>query len=429
MKLKERRAIKEISSKDKGVVLAGWLHELRDLGKVKFLLLRDVSGIVQCVLKDKKLFKKFSELTTESVIAVKGVVKKAAVKSPEVTRKEIEIEVKELEMINKAEPLPITVTEKGIRIALPKRLDYRVIDLRKPRTMAIFKIQSQIIYAFREFFSSKGFIEIQTPCIIATASEGGTALFPVRYFEKKAFLAQSPQLYKQLAAISLEKVFCTVPVFRAEKHNTTRHLNESRQMDIEVAFADDFDVMKLLEECVKFIVKKVKERCKDELNILKISLKVPKAKYLSYEEAIKLLNKHGVDLKYGEDLTPEAEKKLCSLFPNSIVFVHSWPLSLKPFYIWPKNEKVSAGFDALYNGIEISSGGQRIHKADLLIERLKAFGLDPKNFKYYVDAFRYGAPFHSGWSIGLERLTMALLKLDNIREACMFPRDRERLIP
>jgi len=185
----------------------------------------------------------------------------------------------------------------------------------------------------------------------------------------------------------------------------------------------------LLEECVKFIVKKVKERCKDELNILKISLKVPKAKYLSYEETIEILNKNGLKLRYGQDLTPEAEKKLCSLFPNTIVFIHSWPLSLKPFYIWPKNEKVSAGFDALYNGIEISSGGQRIHKADLLIERLKAFGLDPKNFKYYVDAFRYGAPFHSGWSIGLERLTMALLKLDNIREACMFPRDRERLIP
>ena len=431
MKLKERKAIKEISSKDKGVVLAGWLHELRDLGKVKFLLLRDVSGIVQCVLKDKKLFKKFSELTTESVIAVKGVVKKAAVKSPEVTRKEIEVEVKELEMINKAETLPITVTEKGIRIALPKRLDYRVIDLRKPRTMAIFKIQSQIIYAFREFFSSKGFIEIQTPCIIATASEGGTALFPVRYFEKKAFLAQSPQLYKQLAAISLEKVFCTVPVFRAEKHNTTRHLNESRQMDIEVAFADDFDVMKLLEECVKFIVKKVKERCKDELNILKISLKVPKAKYLSYEETIEILNKNGLKLRYGQDLTPEAEKKLCSLFPNTIVFVHSWPLSLKPFYIWPKNEKkgISAGFDALFNGIEISSGGQRVHKPDVLIKQLKEKGLNPSNFKSYVDAFRYGSPFHSGWSIGLERFTMALLKLENIREACIWPRDRERLTP
>ena len=413
------------------VMLKGWVHELRDLAGIKFILLRDVSGVVQCVVKDKKLFKKFSDLSLESVIVIKGKVNKAKVKSSEVTRQDIEIEVKDFEIINKAEALPILVVEKDKRIKtdLSKRLDYRSIDLRKSRVKAIFLIQSEIARAFREFFSKQGFIEIQTPCIIASASEGGTELFPVQYFEKRAFLAQSPQLYKQLAAISLEKVTCIVPVWRAEKHNTVRHLNESRQMDIEAAFMNDFDVMNLLEKCVQFIFSFVNKKCKKELETLNLKLKIPKAKYLSYDETIKLLRKNKSKTKYGEDLTPEDEKLLYRLFPDTIIFIHSWPLSLKPFYIWPKDKKISAGFDALYGGIEISSGGQRVHKPDILIKRLKEQNLDPKNFKSYINAFRYGAPYHSGWSIGLERFTMALLGLDNIREGCLFPRDRDRLTP
>lgn len=416
----------------KGTVsLEGWVHELRDLANIKFLLLRDMSGVIQCVIKNKDLFGKFSQLTLETVVALKGEAKDAVVKSPEVTNNKIEIEIKDIEIINKAEALPIQVTEKGIVTALPKRLDYRSIDLKKAKTKAIFTIQSEIANAFRQFFRQEGFIEIQPPCIIATASEGGTELFPVQYFEKKAFLAQSPQLYKQLAAIALEKVTCVVPVWRAEKHNTIRHLNESRQMDIEVSFVDDMEVMKYLEECIQFIVSKVMENCEKELEILSLRLKVPKAKYMSYDETILLLQKKKIDVKQGDDLSPEAEKKLNELFPNTIVFVHSWPMKLKPFYIWPKDldKRISAGFDAIYGGIEISSGGQRVHKADILINQLKAKGLKPEHFKSYVDAFRWGAPYHSGWSIGLERFTMTLLQLDNIREAAMFPRDRERLTP
>lgn len=427
---KEKRVY--IDEVKKGTVfLQGWVHEIRDLANVKFLLLRDVTGVVQCVIKDEKLFNKFKELTLESVVALKGEVKGAVVKSQEVTNNKIEIEVQELELINKAEKLPIQVVEKGISTELSKRLDYRSIDLRKAKVKAIFKIQSEIAMAFRNFFKQNGFIEIQPPCIIATASEGGTALFPVQYFERKAFLAQSPQLYKQMAAISLEKVFCSVPVWRAEKHNTIRHLNESRQFDIEVAFADDFDVMLWLEKVVQFIVSQVIKNCSKELEILGLKLKIPKAKYLSYDETIKLLQKNKSKTKEGDDLAPEDEKILCKLFPDSIVFVHSWPISLKPFYIWPKDEKkgISAGFDALYGGIEISSGGQRIHKADVLIKMLKLKGLKPEHFEHYINAFRYGAPYHGGWSIGLERFTMALLQLDNIREACIWPRDRERLTP
>ncbi|MBS3172079.1 hypothetical protein J4438_00665 [Candidatus Woesearchaeota archaeon] len=242
-------------------------------------------------------------------------------------------------------------------------------------------------------------------------------------------MAQSPQLYKQLCAISWGKVFSTSPVWRAEKHNTPRHLNEVRQMDIEVAFADQFAVMKYQEEVMKHIIENVIEKCKEEIKLLNLDLKIPKAKYISYDETIELLNKNGVKIKYGEDLEPECEKKLCELFKHSLVFVHSWPTSIKPFYIWPIDKKVSGGFDMLYGGMELSSGGQRVHVPEILIENLKKKSLNPKDFKWYVDAFRFGAPMHAGWSIGLERITMVVCNLDNIREACLFPRDRDRLSP
>ncbi|OYT41238.1 aspartate--tRNA(Asn) ligase [Candidatus Pacearchaeota archaeon ex4484_26] len=423
----KRWLVKEVSKEaGKTIMLKGWVHELRDLAKIKFILLRDSSGIIQCVVKDKKLFKEFAKLTLETVVQLEGKVRKAKIKS-EQALKNVEVEVSKIKILNKAEKLPILVNEKTITTGLSKRLDYRTLDIRKPKINAIFKIQSTIAHAFREFFYNQGFTEIQTPGIISSASEGGTELFPLQYFEKKAYLAQSPQLYKQLIAISLEKVFLTIPVWRAEKHNTTRHLNEVLQLDIEVAFADEFVVMKYLEEVVRYIVKKVLQENKKELEILGIKLQVPKAKYLTYKEAIKVLQRHNIKIKYGDDLEPEAEKKLCKIY-KGIVFVYEWPQTLKPFYIWPK-DKVSGGFDALYEGIEIASGGQRIHIPEILIKQLKSKGLNPKDFKWYIDAFRYGAPKHAGWSIGLERLTMAICKLDNIREACLFPRDRERITP
>ncbi len=431
MKKEKRTYIKDI--KKGQVFLQGWTHDLRDLAKIKFLLLRDISGIIQCIIKDKKLFKKFSELTIESVISITGKAKKAIVKSPEVTQKELEVEVTNIEIINKAEQLPILVTEKDKTITtdISKRLDNRSIDLRKPKVKAIFIIQNEIMRSFREFFAKQDFIEIQPPCIIASASEGGTELFAVKYFERDAYLAQSPQLYKQLAAIALEKVTCIVPVWRAEKHNTPRHLNESRQMDIEVAFIDDIQVLKYLESVIQYIVKNVIENCKEELNVLNKKIMVPKVKYLSYDETAKMLKKIHMSVQENEEFDSVHEKKLCELFPDTLIIIHSYPSKAKPFYIWPKDQKkgISGGFDALLGGMEISSGGQRIHKADILIKNLREKGLNPEHFKHYINAFRYGAPFHSGWSIGLERFTMALLGLENIREACMFPRDRDRLTP
>ena len=414
------------SKKEEKALVKGWVHDTRDLGKIRFLLLRDISGIIQVTAVKSEVDKKIFDLMTqnrENVISVEGKTK-ASKQAPG----GIEIIPEKIELIAEAEsPLPIDVSDFS-KTELPKRLDYRFLDFHRKRTQAIFKIQSEIANSFREHFYKNGFIEMQPPCIISAASEGGTELFPVQYFEKKAYLAQSPQLYKQMLACSMEKIFMITPVWRAEKHNTPRHINEIRQMDIEMAFANQLDVMKQLEEVVQHIVKNVIEKCTKELELLNIKLNIPKAVYLGYEEAIKKVNG-----KIGEDFSPEQEKKLCEMHPNSIVFTHSWPASIKPFYIFPKDgkkdAKLSEGFDALYGGVEIASGGQRIHLPKLLIERIKAKGLNPKNFESYIDSFRFGAPMHGGWSIGLERLTQIICGLDNIKEATMFPRDRDRLVP
>jgi nondiscriminating aspartyl-tRNA synthetase len=427
--LEENRIlIKDVfhGSKKKAEV-AGWVKNTRALGKIKFIVLGDISGEIQITgvegKVDNKVFEMMDKISRESVISVEGEVKesKQAPGGKEIVPEKIIV-------LNKAEELPIDISEQS-KTELPKRLDFRFLDFHRKRTQAIFKVQNEISNAFRQYFYDKKYLEMQPPCIISAASEGGTELFPVQYFEKKAFLAQSPQLYKQMLACSAERVFMITPVWRAEKHNTPRHINEIRQMDIEVAFKDQMGVMKELEEVVKYIVERVLKNCKEELKILDVKdLKIPKGVYLSYEEAIKK-----VGGKVGEDFTPEEERKLCAMYKGDIVFTHSWPSSIKPFYIMPKGEdpksKSSEGFDALYLGVEISSGGQRIHLPELLIERLKAKGLNPKNFKDYIDSFRYGAPPHSGWSIGLERITQQICGLDNVKEATMFPRDRDRLTP
>lgn len=427
----ERTKVSELSNKEgKEVFIQGWVQDIKGQSKIKFMQLRDITGVVQCVAFDQKLFDTVAKLTPESVVSIKGLVKKANVKSEEITEKTIEIETKELEIVNLAEALPIQVIEKDKSIVtdISKRLDYRFLDLHKKDVQAIFKIQSTILEGFREFMIKENAMEAIFPSIIGASSEGGTEVFPVQYFEKKALLSQSCQLYKQMVACAVEKVFTVFAVWRAEKHNTIRHLNESRQFDYEEAFADDKKAMDVLARCVQHIVHKVIEKNKRELELLKVDLKVPAVKYLTFAETAKLMKQHKVHV--GEDdLSGESEEKLGELFPDTIVFVHDWPLSGKPFYIMPKGDKSSHGFDAIYKGMEITSGGQRIHLPELLIERLKAKGMNPENFKSYIDSFRYGAPPHAGWGMGVERLTMQILGLKNIREATLFPRDRDRLTP
>src|SRR3989339_2129343 len=287
VKLQEKRIlIKDIFDKKNQVVeFAGWVHNTRDLSKVKFLVVRDISGLIQVTgingKTPKEIFNDMEKIPRESVVYVKGqmVDSKQAVGGKEINPEEIIV-------LSKAEDLPIDVSDFS-KTELPKRLDYRFVDLHRQRTQAIFKIQSTIGVSFKEYFVNKGFMDVHLPSIIGASSEGGTDLFKVKYFEQDAFLAQSPQLYKQMVACAVEKIVTITPVWRAEKHNTVRHLNESRQMDIEMAFANQFVIMKELEDVVKHIVKKVMEGCKEELNLLGIKLKVPKAEYLSYEEAIK----------------------------------------------------------------------------------------------------------------------------------------------
>ncbi len=424
---KERNYIKDVFKKSsKKVCVAGWVNNIRELGKIRFLVLRDISGEIQITgVKGKipeEIFNLMNKISRESVIYVKGEVK-----SSKQAPGGKEIIPKELVVIAEAEDLPIDVSEHS-KTELPKRLDYRFLDLHRKKIQAIFRINATAMQAFREFMIKEGAVEAVFPAIISSSSEGGTELYPLKYFEKKAFLSQSCQLYKQMVACSMEKVFTIFTVWRAEKHNTVRHLNESRQYDYEHAFAEEFIVMDVLAKVVQFMIKKIKENNKEDLKTLGVDLKIPKTKYMTFAEVVKILKKEKVKVeKY--DLGTEGERKLGELYPDTIVFVHDWPLKGKPFYIMPKGKNLSCGFDAIYQGTEISSGGQRVHIPKLLEERLKAKGLDPKDFKSYIDSFRYGAPPHAGWGMGVERLTTLILGLKNIRESVMFPRDRDRLSP
>ena len=315
---------------------------------------------------------------------------------------------------------------------LDTKLNWRFLWFRTEEARAIFGIQNEILKAFREFFYNNGFIEMQPPIIIGSASEGGAELFELPYFEKKAYLAQSPQLYKQMGAVSFERVFMITPIFRAEKFDQPTHLNEVRQMDVEIAFADYEEAMDWLEKALVYIVESVLKNRKKELEVLNVELKVPKQPFprITYEEAIKALQKEGEKIEYGDDFSKLQERKLGEIFGEAF-FIKDWPEEQKAFYAMPKedNPKIVKAFDLIYKGLEISSGTQRIHIPELLEKRIREKGLDPKDFKFYIDAFRYGAPPHSGWSIGLERLTMQICGKKNIKEVTMFPRTRERITP
>jgi len=422
----ERTLIKDLKDYiGKEVLLKGWVSEMRNLSKVKFIILYDRTGDIQSVANkttEEASFSAIDDISKESVIELIGTVKE----HPE-SKWGFEVVIKKVTVIAVAEiPLPIDPSEKS-QTHIDKRLDYRFLDLHSKRTQSIFKVQSTILQGFRDFMYQEGALEVTLPSIIGASSEGGTDLFTIKYFEKEALLSQSCQLYKQMLACSMEKIFTVFTAWRAEKHNTVRHLNESRQFDYEEAFADDKRVMAVLTQCVQFMIKKVLQDRKKELEFLGVDLKVPKEKYITFEEVREIMKREGIEMP-AHDLSGEAEKKLGVLYPHTIVYVHEWPLEGKPFYIMPHG-KNSKGFDAIWQGMEITSGGQRVHDPKLLEERLKAQGLDLAAFKDYINSFRYGAPPHAGWGLGLERFTMLMLGLDNIREAVLFPRDRDRLTP
>ncbi|RPJ53792.1 MAG: aspartate--tRNA(Asn) ligase, partial [Methanobacteriota archaeon] len=333
-----------------------------------------------------------------------------------------------------ASPLPLDVVEK-VPAELDTRLDARFMDLRRPRVTAVFLVRSAVIQATNEFLFARGFTQIATPKVVAAATEGGTELFPIAYFEREAFLNQSPQLYKQMMmAAGFEKVFEMGPIFRAEEHNTTKHLNEATSIDIEVSFADHQDVMQLLEDLVAHVYAAVGDRCSDPLaNLGCERFSVPKRPFprIPYREAIEIAaRKTGEDIAYGDDIGTTAEKALGEEIGEHY-FIVDWPTAIKPYYAMPYEDdpSVCKAFDMMHPRMELSSGAARVHQHDLLVEQIQAKGLCPDNFEFYLKPFRYGMPPHAGWGLGAERLVMTMLDLANIREAVLFPRDRHRLVP
>jgi len=305
------------------------------------------------------------------------------------------------------------------------------MDLRRERVKHIFIVRSRVLKAMRDFFDERGFIEINTPKIVSAATEGGTALFPISYFEREAFLNQSPQLYKQmLMASGFDRVYEIAPIFRAEEHDTTRHLNEAASADIEVAFATAEDVMAMLEELIAFVYARIEDY--PGLSSLGVKLEVPEVpfKRITYDEAIELLSEAGEQIEWGEDLSTSAEQMLGKMIGEHY-FITDWPSTIKPFYAQPsaRRSDICDAFDLMHPRLELASGSQRVHSYELLRSKIESKGLSADSFEFYLEAFRYGMPPHAGWGLGVERLLMSMLEIGNIREVVLFPRDRRRLVP
>jgi len=419
------------------VTVAGWVHEIRDLGGIAFLILRDTSGKIQIKFEkdemDEDLVETGLGVSRESVVKVSGAVEEEP-RAPT----GVEVTPESVEVVAPADPeLPLDPSGK-VDADLSTRLDNRTLDLRKDEVQAIFEIRSEILRAVRDQFREFRCTEITTPKIVATGTEGGTELFPITYFGEEAFMNQSPQLFKQLIAGSnVERVFEIGPIFRAEEHNTPRHLNEATSIDFEGAFCDQNDAMDVVEGVVQAAYEAVEENCADELEALGLEdeFSAPEEAFprISYEDAIERINATGEldeQLVWGDDLSTEAEKALGDDVGGHY-FITDWPSEIKPFYIkdHDDDDQLSTGFDLMHPRMELVSGGQREHRHEKLIEGFEQQGLDPDQFEYYTKMFKYGMPPHAGFGLGGERLIMTILGLDNIREAVLFPRDRQRLSP
>lgn len=415
----------------KGVNLFGWVHEIRDLGKLVFILLRDVSGICQVVFRMEEVEQSVRDavkgLTNESAVFVEGVV----VKQPR-SKLGVEVVGKRLTVLGCAVPkLELDPTGK-VSAGLDARLRHRILDLRRPEVRAVFLVGSQVLKAMRDFFHMKGFVEVRTPKLIGSATEGGAELFEVKYFDRVAYLAQSPQLYKEQLTTVFEKVCEIGPYFRAEASHTGRHISEFTSVDIEQAFADMYDVMDVLEELVVHVHRHLVENHQHLLQTLGVNLRVPKRpfKRFTYDEALEILRSEGVELRWGEDFgTPHL--RILGKKYTGYYFITHFPTESKPFYIQEteKDPRVSESFDLMYQWLELASGGTRVSDHDVLERKLREKGLNPAMFEDHLKVFRYGMPVHAGWGLGFERFLMVLTRRTNIRETVLFPRDRFRLTP
>jgi len=410
----------------KEVVLGGWIEDLRKLGKMTFITLRDVSGISQIIVKGE-LHDNLEELNRQSVLSVKGIVQETQAHDFA-----FEINAEEIEVLAKAiHPLPIDPIGR-LESNIDTRLNHRALDMRNQKTASIFKLRHSVLEILRKTLSQKKFIEITTPKIIGSASEGGANLFSLDYFGQTAYLAQSPQLYKEQMTLGLERVYEIANFYRAEKSHTGRHLSEFTSIDIEAAFMDYNDVMDVLEELVMEVYKYTAENCKKEQEIIGHKIEIPSSPFerITYSQVIDELKQVGEKVEFGDDLLDSHLRIIGEKHPG-FYFLMDWPMKLKPFYIREKDEdpSLSRSFDLQYGYLELSSGGTRLHNTDILKSKLKEQGLDPAQFADHLQTFDWGMPPHSGWGMGLDRLMTTLIGIDNVREVVLYPRDPDRLKP
>lgn len=436
--MKERILSTEVSKHiGKEVKVAGWIHKIRKLGGISFIVLRDRAGLVQAIVDQKEDNAKLTDLTTESVVEIIGEVKKE-----ERAPGGAEILVKGIQILSPVkEDIPVAINKKELNANLDTLLDNRTITLRAPKQKAIFKVQAEILKSFRAFFDGQGFTEVNTPKIVSAGAEtGGAEMFTMKYFKKgNAYLAQSPQLYKQIMVGVYERVYETAFVYRAEPHSTSRHINEYLSMDVEMGFINSWeDIMDTVEEYLKNKEKDLEETCKKESELLgfeplKIPNKIPRIKL---KEAQEILEKDfGEKCVGAPDLDPKHEKQISEYalkkYNSDFIFITHYPTKKRPFYTMPdpENKDETLSFDLIFRGLELVTGGQRIHDYNTVLEKMKEKGIDPEGFSEYLEVFKYGMPPHGGFAFGLERFTARLLGLDNVREASLFPRDINRLRP
>ena len=437
VKEKETTSVSEILSGDyvgKTVKMNGAVHNIRDMGEFAFVILRKAEGLVQCVYEEGKTEFDLKNLKEESAVEVTGVVE-----LEERAPQDFELRLTGIRVLSEpAETMPIAINKWKMNTSLETRLSLRPVSLRNVRERAKFKIQEGIVRGFREFLSSQGFTEVHTPKIVSRGAEGGANVFKLNYFNKKAELGQSPQFYKQMMVGVFDRVFEVAPVFRAEKHNTTRHLNEYSGLDFEMGYIDSFeDVMAMETGFLKYTMELLKSEYKKELDMLGIDLpSISQIPHVRFAEAKQLVSeKYNRKIRNPFDLEPEEEVLIGRYFKeeydSDFVFVTHYPSKKRPFYAMddPEDTSVTLSFDLLYKGLEITTGGQRIHDYQMILEKMEKRGMDPEDIKDYLMIFKYGMPPHGGLGIGLERLTMRLLDEQNVRETSLFPRDVTRLEP
>lgn len=415
-------------------ILEGAIHSIRNMGDVAFVIIRRREGLFQTVLVNEDVDFSIHDLKEGMTVRVKGVVNKEE-RAPHGR----ELHIREIQVLSSpAEPLPLAIDKWKLNTSLEAKLNYRSLSLRNIQERARFKIQEALTRAFRDYLYENGFTEIHTPKIGARGAEGGANLFKLSYFHKPAVLAQSPQFYKQMMVGVFDRVFETGPVFRAEKHNTKRHLNEYTSLDFEMGFIDSFqDIMAMETGFLQYTMELLKRDYKTELDMLDITLpKVDRILQVRFDEAKRLVaEKYNRQIRNPYDLEPEEEALIGRYFEEEygadFVFVTHYPSKKRPFYAMddPDDKTFTQSFDLLFKGLEVTTGGQRIHEYQMLLDKIEAKGMTTEGMEQYLDIFKHGMPPHGGLGIGLERLTMKLIGEDNVRETCLFPRDLSRLEP